>query len=142
VRAVRGGGVSKTPIGLVSLVMWGALALWGLGTLALLPLDARAACGMAVGGGIGLGTLALYRALVKAWVRPDRWRRGRFVLAGIWLVKWPVLGALLYLALKEWRVSPVWVCVGVGLVPAVVTAVAVWAHVTPDWQQKATLEME
>lgn len=134
--------MSRTPIGLVSLVMWGVLALLGLGTLALAPFDTHAAHGLAIGGGISFGTIALYRALVRAWVRPDRWRKGRIVLVAVWLVKWPALGALLYLALKEWRVSPVWVCVGVGLLPAVVTAIALWAHVTPDWQRKATLEVK
>ena len=30
---------------------------------------------------------------------------------------------------------------GVGLVPAVVTAVAVWMALTPGWEQKITLEL-
>jgi len=133
--------VDHTRKGLVGLVMERALIAWALSVLAALALDPRAASGLAVGGGISLATLALYRALVKTCVHPARWRARRLAFAGIWLAKWPAIGLLLYWALKHWGVSPAWLCVGVSLVPAVVTAVAAWAAFTPGWDEKVTLEM-
>jgi len=130
----------ETSLGLVELVVRRALMVWALGMVCLLPISARAAAGVTVGGGISVGMVVLYRALVNTWVRPDRWRRGRFALLGVWLVKWPVVGALLYFAMKDWQVSPLWLCAGVGLVPAVVTAVAVWVHFRADWETRAALE--
>ena len=97
---------------------------------------------MAIGGALSIGVLLLYGALVKAWVRPDRWRKGRLVLVGIWLVKWPALGALLYFALTQWRVSALWLCVGVGLAPGITTAIVLWALVRSKDGGSAMLEIE
>ncbi|UCC68457.1 MAG: hypothetical protein JSV79_00540 [Armatimonadota bacterium] len=131
-----------TPGGIVELVVRRALIVWAAGTLCLLAVGWGAALGLALGGAMSIGILLLYRALVKAWVRPNRWRKGRFVLAGIWLVKWPALGALLYFALTQWRVSALWLCVGVGLVPGITTAIALWALVKSRGNLSAILEME
>lgn len=126
----------------MDLVLRWTLALWALGTLILLPVDMGAALGVAIGGGLSVGVLALYNSLVRAWVRPDRWRKGRYLFVAIWLVKWPAIGALLYFGMKHWQASPAWVCVGVGLVPAVVTAIAAWMALRPEWQKRAALEIE
>jgi hypothetical protein len=126
----------------VELVARRALIVWAVGTLCLVPVGLGAASGLALGGGVSVGTLVLYRALVRAWARPDRWRRGRLVFAGVWLVKWPAVGALLYFALKDWQVSPLWLCAGIGLVPAVATAVAVWTLIGSERSRRAVVEMK
>ncbi len=133
--------VRETRIGLVELVVRRALAVWVVGTLCALPFDLGAAVGLALGGGLGIGSVLLYRGLARAWLRPERRRRGKYVLALLWVVKWPVLGGLLYVGLRFGQASPVWVCVGVGLVPAVVAGVGVWTLLVPDWDRKATLEL-
>ncbi len=132
----------ETPVGMVELVARRALIVWAAGTLCLLAVGRGAALGMALGGAMSIGILLLYRGLVRAWVRPDRWRKGRFVLAGVWLVKWPALGALLYFALTQWRVSALWLCVGVGLVPGITTAIALWALLRSKGGGSAMLEMK
>jgi len=134
--------VRGTAAGIVELVVRRALIVWGAGTLCLLAVGRGAALGMALGGAMSIGVLLLYRALVKAWVRPERWRKGRFVLVGVWLVKWPALGALLYFALTQWQVSALWLCVGVGLVPGITTAIVLWALVKSKGSRSAMLEMK
>jgi len=134
--------VRRTPGGIVELVVRRALIVWAAGTLCLLAVGRGAALGMAIGGALSIGVLLLYGALVKAWVRPDRWRKGRLVLVGIWLVKWPALGALLYFALTQWRVSALWLCVGVGLAPGITTAIVLWALVRSKDGGSAMLEIE
>ncbi len=133
--------MQEPAVDVVKLVVRRALMLWVLAMLGSLAVGIRAAGGVAFGGGISVGTLVLYRALVRSWVRPDRWRRGRIVLIGVWLVKWPAIAGLLYLATHYCGASPLWLCAGVGLVPAVVTAVAAWTALTPDWEQKIALEL-
>jgi hypothetical protein len=134
--------VRGTPEGIVEVVVRRALIVWAGGTLCLLAVGPGAALGMALGGAMSIGILLLYRALVRAWVRPDRWRKGRFVLAGIWLAKWPAVGVLLYFALTQWRVSALWLCVGVGLVPGITTGIALWALVRSKGGRSAMQEME
>jgi hypothetical protein len=134
--------VPGTPGGIVELVVRRAVIVWAAGTLCLLAVGRGAALGMALGGAMSIGILLLYRALVKAWVRPDRRRKGRLVLVGIWLAKWPALGALLYFALTQWRVSALWLCVGVGLVPGITTAIVLWGVVRSKGGGSSMLEME
>jgi hypothetical protein len=64
------------------------------------------------------------------------------VFAGVWLVKWPALGALLYLSLTQWQVSALWLCVGVGLVPGITTVIVLWVLVRSRGNRRAMLEME
>jgi len=131
----------KPRVVVVDLVLRWTLALWVLGTLVLLPIDLPGGLGLAIGGGLSVSVLALYRSFVRAWVRPDRWRKGRYLLIAIWLVKWPAIGALLYFGMRHWGASPAWVCLGVGLVPAVVTAVAACMALRPKWRERAVLEI-
>jgi len=104
--------------------LW-ALALWLVATGGLLAVSASAAAGLALGGGLTLSSLALHLALARAWLRPPRRRWARGYLWAIWLVKWPAVGALLWFAVKSGWASPIWLCVGTGIVPLVATVMAV-----------------
>ncbi len=121
--------VDSFHLGLVARVTkWSALALLAACVL-LLGVDPRAAAGLALGGGISLGVVLFYRTLLAKCIGGVHRRRVRMVLWAVWLLKWPALGALLYLVISRAWVPVGWMCVGIGLVPAVATAMALRAAV-------------
>lgn len=119
--------VDRFHLGLVERVTrWSALALVAA-CAPLLGVDPRAAAGLALGGGISLGIVLFYRTLLAKCIGGVHRRRVRMVLWAVWLLKWPALGALLYLVISRAWVPVGWMCVGVVLVPAVATAMALKA---------------
>jgi hypothetical protein len=106
------------------LARW-ALVLWAALLAVTLPFDRRAAAAIALGGAISLGSFQCYRMLVPAWVRRDRPRLARIGLPALSLVKWPVLWVVLSWAVRTQGLSVEWLCVGLGLIPAAVTALAI-----------------
>jgi hypothetical protein len=119
--------VDRLPVRLLErVVRWSALAL-ASAVLGAAFVSSRAAVGLALGGAISLGSLALHWALVAAWVRPLRRRRAKVGFWAVWLVKWPLIGVALFLALKGGWVAPGWLCAGVGVVPAMATGLALKA---------------
>jgi len=60
------------------------------------------------------------------------------LLWAVWLLKWPALGVLLYLAVTRHWVAVPWLCGGIGVVPAVTTALVVRALVVDRWRRAAT----
>lgn len=130
--------VDRLPLGLLERVRRWALILLlpCVGALALL--DRRAAAGVALGGAISLGSLALHEALLNLLMRPFRWRRVRNGFWLLWLIKWPLLGVALYLALSRGWVTPGWLCLGVGLVPLVATGLAAKAVLLDGWRSRTT----
>jgi hypothetical protein len=93
----------------------------------LLVFSPKAAAGVAIGGGLSLGLLALHRALASRWLLSGRGRARRVAFWALWLLKWPCLCLLLYLALSRGWVAAGWLCAGAGLVPAVATGLALRA---------------
>ena len=78
--------------------------------------------------------MALHGALARGWRASLRGstapnRRRRAVLWAVWVLKWPVLGTVLWLALRNGWVSAGWLCVGVGLTPGVIVMMAAAAAV-------------
>jgi len=109
----------------VRAVAWWSLAVWLAAIVAALPAGAAAAGGIALGGGITLVSLALHLSLASQWGRPRQRRRSaRIYLWFLWLAKWPLVGTALWYCLTRGMASPVWVCVGAAVVPAVATALA------------------
>ncbi len=102
-----------------SLVVWLGLAL------AALALGPHAAAGVVVGGGIVLASFAIHMALARAWLGSDRRRGARWYLWALWLVKWPLIAAILYVSIRMGFASPVWVCAGAAVVPLMATATAI-----------------
>lgn len=115
-------GLESVHIGLVERAARWAAAV-GLAAAAPLALcNPHAAAGLLLGIAIGLGLLLVHRALVVAWVAPLR-RRAVWIGYGVfWVLKWPIVGLLLFLALGAGWVSAGWLCVGVGAAPAAATA--------------------
>ena len=56
------------------------------------------------------------------------------VFWAIWAVKWPLLGALLYVIFKHGIASPIGVALGVGILPATATAIALRALLVDTWR--------
>ena len=108
----------------VAKVGWWSLAVWVAAVLGALLLSAPAAGGVALGGGITLGFLALHLSLVGFWARPRPHWSARVYLWVLWLAKWPLIGTALWLCLRSGWVSPVWVCAGAAVVPVVATVMA------------------
>jgi hypothetical protein len=131
------GEVDRVHIVLLDRVGYWSFAVWALTTLGMIGIDHRAAAGVGLGGALSLGLLGLHAALLKAWMRSLRRRVVRIGLWAIWLVKWPALGGLLYWALSGGWVTPLWLCVGVGLVPAVTTGLVVWSLVADGWRNRS-----
>ncbi len=123
------GSIEGLHIGLVERVARGALVAWALLMAAALAAGWRAAAGVGLGGSVSYGFLALHRALAKRWLQGAGGRRGRSWLWGVWVAKWPLLAVVLFLALREDWVAPLWLCAGVGIVPAVTTGLVVWSVV-------------
>lgn len=105
---------------------------WALLVLVAIPAGPRAVAGAALGGAISVGSLLLHRALVS-W--RARWRRPADAkLWAAWMAKWPLVAGLLYAALRGELVSPLWLCLGIGLVPLAATAVVVRAVLADGWR--------
>jgi len=117
-------GQGRVNLGSVAKVGWWSLAVWAAAVAGALPIGANAAVGVLVGGGITLASLALHMRLTALWSR-DRghWSR-RGYLWFLWLAKWPLIGLALWYFLARGYASPVWVCVGAAIVPAVATVIA------------------
>jgi hypothetical protein len=122
------GEVDRLHIGLAGKVeRWSVLVL-ALAVAGALAVDRGAAAGIALGGGVSLGLFGLHRALVRSWLEPTpRRRRARIWFWSVWFVKWPALGLLVYGSVSRAWVTPLWLCVGVALVPGVTTALALRA---------------
>ncbi len=118
---------------------WSLIA-WLLVTAGLALADRSAAAGVACGGAASLGLFSLHRLLMPAWRHAQGRRKARRWLWAIWVVKWPLVGALLYLSLSVARAAPGWVCAGAGLVPAVATAMALRAAVWGQFRLRADTE--
>ena len=136
----RGAGeVERLHLGLAQRVVGWSLAAWAVGTLGAAALGWLATAGFALGAALSLGLFSLHRALVVTCVRPERWRRRRVVFWLVWVVKWPALGTLLYIAVRGGWVAPAWLCAGVALVPAVATALALHAVIADGWRRRCPL---
>ena len=134
------GEIDRLHIGLAERVGRWSLVAWVLATAGMVAVDARAAAGFALGGGVSLGLFTLHRALASMWMRPPRRRAARAWPWAVWLVKYPAVGTLLYVALMAEWVTPGWVCVGVGLVPAVATALALRALAVDRYRTRTPAE--
>ncbi len=132
------GEVDRLHIGLAEKVeRWSVLVL-ALAVAGALAVDRGAAAGIALGGGVSLGLFGLHRALVRSWLEPTRRRRrARICFWAVWFLKWPALGLLLYASISRAWVTPLWLCVGVGLVPGVTTALAARALLIDGWRHAA-----
>jgi hypothetical protein len=116
---------SQPNLGSVAKVGWWSLAVWSALVIGALVVGPTAAAGVALGGGMTLGFLALHLSLVRLWARPRRHWSARAYLWFLWLAKWPLVGTALWFCLKGGLVSPVWICAGAAIVPTVATLVAV-----------------
>ncbi len=112
---------AEVDLGLAAKAGWWSLAVWAAAVIGASLLGARAGVGVAVGGGIMIAFLGLHLALARLWGRPGRHWSARVYLWFLWVAKWPLIGTALWLCLKHGWASPVWVCVGVAIVPAVAT---------------------
>jgi len=130
------GQVDRLPVGLVERVGRWALASWLAATLGMLAVDRGAAASMAVGGAVSLGAFGFHWLVLKVLLRPGVSRLGRVGLWLVWLVKWPALGMVLWVAVKSSWMSLPWLCLGVGLVPAVTTALVVKTLAAERWPGK------
>lgn len=137
VTAIPSPEVDRLPVNLLARVVRGTVLALGLAAVGAVPFGPRALGGLALGAAVGLGSLALHRALVEAWVRPLRWRRARVGFWLVWLAKYPVLGLILWVALGRGWAAPGWFCLGVSLLPGVATAIAVRAVVVDRWRARA-----
>jgi hypothetical protein len=97
--------------------------LWVVAILGALPHATGAAAGLAIGGALTLGFFALHLALARRWLRQSR-PSGRLYLWALWLVKWPAVGAVLYLAITSGLADPLWLCVGAAIIPLTTTIFA------------------
>lgn len=111
---------------LARLARW-ALVWWAVLLAAALPFGRHASLAVALGGAISLGSFQCFCVLVPAWVRSRRRRLARMGLPAVSLVKWPLLWLVLSWAVRREALSPEWLCFGLGLVPAAVTAFAISA---------------
>lgn len=130
------GAIDELHVGLVERVARGALIAWVVLMAAGLAAGWRAAAGAGLGGSVSYGFLALHRALARRWLQRAGERQARSWLWGVWVAKWPVLVVVLFLALKEDWVAPLWLCAGVGLVPGVTTALVAWSLVRDGWRRR------
>jgi len=111
--------------GFLGRVRRGAVLVCVLLAVGALVVDRSALRGVLLGGGISIGSLELYRLVANALLHPERHRRARMWLYLVWVVKWPALWVLLYWAMGDGGVSPESLCMGLGVVPAAVTVLAV-----------------
>lgn len=106
--------------GLNALLLW--LAVVG-GLWAFFP---REAAGVLLGGGLTLFFLAIHLSLAQSWLRPGPRRWVRLYLWGVWLVKWPLVVALLWFGIKTEWASPIGLCLGAAIIPLTATAMALF----------------
>ena len=128
--------IDRLPDRFVERVAGWSFVAWILSTGPMWLLNQEAGAGIAIGGGVSVGSLVLYRAVVNTWVQPLRRRATRVALWMSALIKWPVIGVLFYVALKSGWVSPGWLCVGVGLVPAMAVTLVLRAVIADAWRAR------
>jgi len=130
------GQVDRLPVGLAGRVGRWALASWLAATLGMLAVDRGAAASLALGGAVSLGSFGFHGLVVKVLLRPGVSRLARVGLWLVWLLKWPVLGVGLWVALQSSWMSLLWLCLGLGVVPAVTTALVVKSLAAEGWPGK------
>jgi hypothetical protein len=111
-----------------SIAIWilAAICAWALGSL-------RDAAGVTTGFGISLGSLMLLERLVYAVFTPgagDRSNRAIRKLLAAAVVKYAVIGFVLWAALRTQWASPVGLAVGIGLPEAVIFLKALGTAIT------------
>lgn len=111
----------------VSRVTICAVVMAALVTMAGFIVSRHAGVGAALGSGMSLGSLVLYYALTRLWLRPSPRRTGRVVAWLAWALKWPLLLTLLWWAVCRLQTNLAWLCIGVGVVPMAILMVAGWA---------------
>jgi len=126
--------MDRLPTGLI-----GRMGAWGFVVLVLATLGAglverRLAVGVAIGGAVTLAMFGLHRALAPAMLASPGRRWLRTVFWAIWAVKWPLVGALLYIIFKRGLASPIGVALGVGILPAIATGFALRAFLADIWR--------
>jgi len=104
-----------------------SLGLIALGVPVALPLGVSASAGIAAGGLLGLGLLHSHRVLAVSCARAAVTGGRKPVLAWLYPLRWPIIAALLYGLLATKAVSPVGLCVGITILPAAITLVAILA---------------
>lgn len=122
--------MDRLPAGLI-----GRLGIWSAGVLVLAALttvlqDRALAVGIAFGGTLTLALLGLHRALAPALLASPRRRVVRIAFWTVWALKWPLICALLYVIFRDRLASPAGVAIGVGILPAVATLLALRALLT------------
>lgn len=130
------GQVDRLPVGLVERVGRWALVSWLAATLGMLAVDRGAAASLALGGAVSLGSFGFHALVVKVLLRPGVSRLARVGLWLVWLLKWPALGVVLWVALQSSWMSLPWLCLGLGVVPAVTTALVVKSLAAGGWSGK------
>ncbi len=126
--------MDRLPAGLI-----GRMGAWGfvvlvLATLVASLVERKLAVGVAIGGAVTLAMFGLHRALAPAMLASPRRRWLRVIFWAIWAVKWPLVGALLYLIFKHGIASPIGVALGVGILPAIATVLALRALLADIWR--------
>jgi hypothetical protein len=117
--------------------LW-SLTVWVVLCLAALAAGPWAAVGVAAGGGVILGSFAVHLALARFWLARKRPMLARAYLWVQWLVKWPSITLLLYGLIRTGAASPVWLCVGVAIVPTVATVVGLMTSGAMGANEKVT----
>jgi hypothetical protein len=125
--------MDRLPAGLIGrLGAWSA-ALLLLAVLTAVFQDRALAVGIALGGALALALLGLHRALAPALLTSPRRRVVRAAFWTVWAVKWPLICALLYVVFRHHLASPAGIAIGVGILPAVATLLALRALLTDLW---------
>ena len=127
------GEVDRIHIGLIRKVGLGALVVYLTAVPAVAVFNRPLAVGIALGGGFVLGLMGLYRALAPAMFAAPEARRSRVIFWIAWLLKWPVMGAVLFFAFRSRLAAPMGVGLGAGIVPAVAVALVFRALLVDLW---------
>lgn len=106
-----------------------SLAVWGLLALGLLGLGVRASLGFAMGGGLSILLLCSQEQLAKACVAKQSSKR-RFLFLSF--LKYPAIVAILFFLLKYQAIHLWTLCLGIPLVPAVISVKAIAMAVQGD----------
>ncbi|MFB3882069.1 MAG: hypothetical protein ACE149_12450 [Armatimonadota bacterium] len=120
--------VDQFHIGLVERLLRGTLVAAAVCAAAALWVGPSASLGVAAGAAASLLLISVYRPLSAVAAR--RRRLGLLALWAIWAAKWPVLGVPVYFGLKSGLIAGSWLCLGVGLLPAVAVLLALQAVAT------------
>lgn len=110
--------------GVLPRVVWLSIAAGAALTGTAFALDSRAGSGAALGSALGLASLSLHSALTRMWFTQQRRRRAWAWL--LWGLKWPALMTLTWWAVCRGAIDPLWLCAGVGVVPAAIVAAGAW----------------